>query len=211
MSDPWASWVETVLYLMLIWDDPGCCEMDWMPVMEDSMAAGARAFHRIAPVHDLIGGPDSARETHDKDGCGQRRRQLDGTEPGPRVKHQALPEAALLRGFQRLLQAHARCCNQIRRRLLHGKLGERGVKLPAGFQFRSALRAARQVLFQFVTSVIGQLVIDVQQNVLSYPLAFHRMSANAPRSFWVARNKVFFAVSSVVFKISPTVRNFSPW
>jgi len=38
----------------------------------------------------------------------------------------------------------------------------------------------------------------------------HRMSAKAPRNFWVARNKVFLAVSSVVFKISPTVRNFSP-
>ena len=38
----------------------------------------------------------------------------------------------------------------------------------------------------------------------------HRMSAREPRSFCVARNKVFFAVSSVVFKISPTVLNFNP-
>ena len=39
----------------------------------------------------------------------------------------------------------------------------------------------------------------------------HRISASAPRNFCVARNKVFFAVSSVVCKISPTVRSFSPW
>ena len=38
----------------------------------------------------------------------------------------------------------------------------------------------------------------------------HRISASALRSFCVARNNVFFAVSSVVFSISPTVRNFSP-
>src|SRR6185312_9322122 len=41
-------------------------------------------------------------------------------------------------------------------------------------------------------------------------LALYRISANAPLSFCVARNKVFFAVSSVVCKISPTVRSFNP-
>ena len=37
------------------------------------------------------------------------------------------------------------------------------------------------------------------------------ISASAPRNFCVARKRVFFAVSSVVCRISPTVRNFIPW
>ncbi len=36
-------------------------------------------------------------------------------------------------------------------------------------------------------------------------------SARFARSFRVARNNVFFAVSSVVFNISPIVRSFNPW
>ena len=39
----------------------------------------------------------------------------------------------------------------------------------------------------------------------------HRISDNRARNFWVARNNVFFAVSSVVFNISPMVRSFNPW
>jgi hypothetical protein len=39
---------------------------------------------------------------------------------------------------------------------------------------------------------------------------FHRISDSALRSFCVARNNVFLAVSSVVFNISPTVRSLSP-
>ena len=35
--------------------------------------------------------------------------------------------------------------------------------------------------------------------------------ARFARSFRVARNSVFFAVSSVVLNISPIVRSFSPW
>jgi len=38
----------------------------------------------------------------------------------------------------------------------------------------------------------------------------HRISDNVPRSFCVARKSVFLAVSSVVFNISPIVRNFRP-
>src|SRR5260370_18702714 len=36
------------------------------------------------------------------------------------------------------------------------------------------------------------------------------ISANCPRNFCVTRKSLFFAVSSVVCKISPTVRNFNP-
>ena len=108
------------------------------------------------------------------------------------------------------------------------------MELARRLQLGRAIRAARHVLLQFVTSIVGQFVVDVQQNIFFNPFAFHnctpsgeilplldrtgetpaptlhRMSASAPRNFWVARNKVFLAVSSVVFNISPTVRNFSP-
>src|SRR5271169_3426912 len=108
------------------------------------------------------------------------------------------------------------------------------------FQFGSAVAAASHMLLQFMTGVIGQLAINMQRDVLSYPFAFHSnpvsrflrlqsfkvletlkhrnvetsfhlISANCPRNFCVARNRVFFAVSSVVCKISPTVRSFNPW
>ncbi len=38
----------------------------------------------------------------------------------------------------------------------------------------------------------------------------HLISASVARNFCVARNSVFFAVSSVVFSISPTVLSFRP-
>ena len=41
--------------------------------------------------------------------------------------------------------------------------------------------------------------------------SIYLMSANWPRNFCVARKSVFLAVSSVVCKISPTVRSFNPW
>jgi hypothetical protein len=39
----------------------------------------------------------------------------------------------------------------------------------------------------------------------------HLIGASDARNFCVARNNVFFAVSSVVFNISPIVRSFNPW
>ena len=71
-------------------------------------------------------------------------------------------------------------------------------------QFGGAFRTSAQVLLQFVTSVIGELVINVQQNIFLYPFTLHkctlsgvppnknfagyphRRSASAPRSFCVA-------------------------
>ena len=52
-----------------------------------------------------------------------------GRSQAPGIEHQALPEAALLGGFELLLQPHARGGHQIGRGLLHGELGERGMKL----------------------------------------------------------------------------------
>ena len=89
-----------------------------------------------------------------------------------------------------------------------------------------------------MAGVIGQLAINLKHDIFSNPFTFHnchllhlrswarirplgskpralrpntyRISASAPRNFCVARKSVFLAVSSVVCKISPTVRNFSP-
>ena len=168
--------------------------MDWMPVMEDSVGAALRnEIDRIAAIHHLIGGPDSAGEAHDEDGRGQRRSQLDGAKPAPGIEHQALPEAALFGGFELLLQTHARRRHQIRRGLLHRELGERGMKLAGCFQFSRAIGAARHVLLQFVTSVVRQLVIDMQQNIFLNPFAFHSFTpavqadvAAVLRSAWTA-------------------------
>ncbi len=97
-------------------------------------------------------------------------------------------------------------------------------------QFRGAVRTSRQMLFYFKTSIVFDLVVNVEHDVVFYPITIHfpnpsprksipvfqflsrsyLISDSAPRSFCVARNSVFLAVSSVVFNISPTVRNFSP-
>ena len=155
--------------------------MDWMPVMEDSVGVAAGEIDRVAAIHHLIGGPNSAGKAHDEDCRRQRRSQLDGAKPGARVEHQPLPEAALLGGFELFLQTHARSCNQIGRRLLHGKLGERGMKLAGRFQLSRAIGAARHVLLQFVTSVVRQLVVDMQQNIFLDPFAFHSFTPSRGR------------------------------
>ena len=54
------------------------------------------------------------------------------------------------------------------------------MKLACGFQLARALGASRYVLLQFVTSVVGQLVIDVQQDIFLYPFAFHRCTPYFP-------------------------------
>src|SRR4029077_1471017 len=43
-----------------------------------------------------------------------------------------------------------------------------------------ALGAPCHVLLQFVTGVVGQLVIDVQQNIFLYPCTFHRCTPYFP-------------------------------
>src|SRR5258706_14090631 len=47
------------------------------------------------------------------------------------------------------------------------------MELAGCFQFRGALRTSAQMLFYFVTSVVFELVIDVEHNVVFYPITFH--------------------------------------
>src|SRR3981189_1134312 len=47
------------------------------------------------------------------------------------------------------------------------------MELAGCFQFRGALRTSPQMLFYFKTSVIFELVINVEHNVVFYPITFH--------------------------------------
>ena len=135
-----------------------------------------------------------------------------------------VPSAILLSGLQRLLQAHARRGQKARRRLFHRQHVHLLLEFLLRRQFGRAVLAAPDVLLQLVPRVVSQLVVQIKRRVLLYPFAIHddyllllpsarsyRTLFRAARSFWVPRNNVFFAVSSVVFKISPMVRSFKPW
>src|SRR6202035_2753096 len=132
-----------------------------------------------------------------------------------------LPESSRLRRFQRFLQPHPRCRQQVRSRLRHRHSRKRRVELARRLQLGGTFRTPRQVLLYLEAGVVLQFVIHIEQNVLPHPITFHfripsqrqrlrlspkskahRISASALRSFCVARNNVFFAVSSVVFNIS---------
>src|SRR3981189_1446661 len=47
------------------------------------------------------------------------------------------------------------------------------MELAGCFQFRGALRTSPQMLFYFKTSFIFELVINVEHNVVFYPITFH--------------------------------------
>src|SRR5438876_3428073 len=84
-----------------------------------------------------------------------------------------MPPAALLRGFKRFLQPHTRCCKQARARLVYWRLRKLGAELLHHLEFARARLASRDMLLQFVTSVVGQLVIKVENDVLLNPFALH--------------------------------------
>ena len=54
------------------------------------------------------------------------------------------------------------------------------MELARRLQLRRAVGAARHVLLQFVTSVVRQFVIDVEQNIFLYPFAFHNCTPRLP-------------------------------
>src|SRR4029079_19410273 len=54
------------------------------------------------------------------------------------------------------------------------------MKLARSLPFRGAIGASRHMLFQFIASVVGQLVINVEQNIFLYPFAFHRCTLCLP-------------------------------
>src|SRR5689334_21321502 len=81
------------------------------------------------------------------------------------------------------------------------------MELSCRFQLRRAIVTARDVLLQFVTGIVGQLVIDVQQNIFLYPFALHGCT---PRQ---GRLVLFIACPPKSHAASewPGIRYFSPF
>ena len=65
-NEPCASWVETVSYLMLTWLVPGSCEMERMPVMEDSLGAATLSTTGARLPNTWYSGANAAAEAHDE-------------------------------------------------------------------------------------------------------------------------------------------------
>src|SRR5437660_12810311 len=65
-------------------------------------------------------------------------------------------------------------------------LSKRRVELPGSLQIGSTISAACKVLFQLIPSVVGKLVVHIQQNVFLNPLAFHNCTPNMGHLFFIA-------------------------
>ncbi len=120
-----------------------------------------------------VGSPHSAGESENQNHRSQRRREAHLPQPVRRIKSQPMPEMALLGGFQRFLQPHARSRQQIGRRLSRRSLRQQRVKLLLRLQFSGAIRAAFHMLLQFMPGIIRQLAINMQRNIFPHPFAFH--------------------------------------
>src|ERR1700679_1288336 len=83
-----------------------------------------------------------------------------------------MPQDTLPRRFERFLQTHARQRQQIRTWFLH-ILGKRRVELARGLQLGRTLGTSPEMLLDLVTGVVFELVVNVEQNILSYPITFH--------------------------------------
>src|SRR5258707_8406112 len=81
--------------------------------------------------------------------------------------------AALFGGLKSLLQLHSRSREEARVWLLHRELRKLAPESARGFEFGRTVLAPGDVLFQFMTGVIRQFVINVEDNVLLYPFALH--------------------------------------
>src|SRR5436190_23745190 len=91
--------------------------------------------------------------------------------------------AALFCRLERLLKLHARGGDKAGARFLHRKLCELTAENLRGLEFRRAVFAARDVLLQFMTGIISQFVINIENNVLLYPFTLHSfLSTTVPPS-----------------------------
>ena len=75
----------------------------------------------------------------------------------------------------------------------------------------SDLLIAVGVRFDDVFFVRRQFAVIVKSDQVRDRIASHVNSPKTARIFWVARNRQFFAASSVVPRISPMLRRRSPW
>src|SRR5581483_7188617 len=88
---------------------------------------------------------------------------------------------------------------------------ERGMERPLALQRFAAPIARIEMRFYPLLFVERKLAIKQQRKLLANRLAIlHRKSPKAARIFCVARNRQFFAASSVVPSTSPIRRRRSP-
>ena len=80
----------------------------------------------------------------------------------------------LLGVFERFLQAHARPSQKAGGRLFHRQDVHLRLKFLLGGKLGGAVVAALQVLLQLVASIVSQFVVEVQADVLLYPIAIHK-------------------------------------
>src|ERR1700694_5152949 len=135
---------------------------------------GAR--HSAIPTtsgKEVVSRANTSAKYHDENDGSQGRRQPNLPQPSSRLNNHTLPESSRLRRFQRFLQPHPRCRQQVRSRLRHRHSRKRRVELARRFQLGGAFRTPRQVLLYLEAGVVLQFVVHIEQNVLPHPITFH--------------------------------------
>src|ERR1700681_3845218 len=121
----------------------------------------------------VVSRANPSAKSHDENHRCQRRRHPNLPQPRSRLKDHTLPESSRLRRFQRFLQPHPRCRQQVRSRLCHRHPRKRRVELARRLQLGNAFRTPRQVLLYLVAGIVLQFVVHIEQNVLPHPITFH--------------------------------------
>src|SRR6202163_2199734 len=130
----------------------------------------------------VVSRANPSAKSHDENHRCQRRRHPNLPQPRSRLKNHTLPESSRLRRFQRFLQPHPRCRQQVRSRLRHRHFRKRRVELARRFQLGGTFRTPRQVLLYLVAGIVLQFVVHIEQNVLPHPITFHfRIPSQRPR------------------------------
>src|ERR1035438_7526071 len=99
--------------------------------------------------------------------------------------------------------------------MLHRDVVESNLDLALPLQSLAAIDALVQMRFDALLFVKGELTVKIQREEIFHRRAIvqftaHTKSPNAALIFCVARNRQFFAASSVVPKISPIRRSRNP-
>src|ERR1700681_4680032 len=122
---------------------------------------------------EIVSRANAPAKSHDENHGSQCRRHPNLPQPRSRLKDHTLPESSRLRRFQRFLQPHPRCRQQVRSRLCHRHPRKRRVELARCFQLGGAFRTPRQMLLYLVAGIVLQFVVHIEQNILPHPITFH--------------------------------------
>jgi hypothetical protein len=76
-------------------------------------------------------------------------------------------------GFQGFLEPHSGCGQETRRWIDHRQCTELCLKLLLIRHLSRARLTAGDVLLQLVPGVVGELVVQIQRDILLYPIAIH--------------------------------------